>query len=65
MYIYPLQVLNECSEAENWLREKTQQQGSLPKHADPVLLSSDIRRKAEAIDRYNTVSYTHLRAHET
>ncbi|XP_023761841.2 heat shock 70 kDa protein 15 [Lactuca sativa] len=44
-------VLNDCSEAENWLREKTQQQESLPKHADPVLLSSDIRRKAEALDR--------------
>ncbi|KAI3789717.1 hypothetical protein L2E82_02520 [Cichorium intybus] len=44
-------VLNDCSEAENWLREKTQQQDALPKHADPVLLSSDIRRKAEALDR--------------
>ncbi|KAI3525056.1 hypothetical protein L1887_03727 [Cichorium endivia] len=44
-------VLNDCSEAENWLREKTQQQDALPKHADPVLLSSDIKRKAEALDR--------------
>ncbi|KAK9060490.1 hypothetical protein SSX86_021194 [Deinandra increscens subsp. villosa] len=44
-------VLNECSEAENWLREKKQLQDSLPKHADPVLLSSDIRKKAETIDR--------------
>ncbi|XP_071686009.1 heat shock 70 kDa protein 15-like [Rutidosis leptorrhynchoides] len=44
-------VLNECSDAENWLREKTQLQDSLPKHADPVLLLSDIRKKAEAIDR--------------
>ncbi|XP_076889434.1 heat shock 70 kDa protein 15-like [Bidens hawaiensis] len=44
-------VLNECSEAENWLREKKQQQDSLPKHADPVLLSSDIRKKLEAVDR--------------
>ncbi|XP_024979378.1 heat shock 70 kDa protein 15-like [Cynara cardunculus var. scolymus] len=44
-------VLNECSEAENWLREKKQIQESLPKHADPVLLSSDIRKKAEALDR--------------
>ncbi|KAI7748651.1 hypothetical protein M8C21_012451, partial [Ambrosia artemisiifolia] len=43
-------VLNECSEAENWLREKKQLQDSIPKHADPVLLSSDIRKKAEALD---------------
>ncbi|KAI7745049.1 hypothetical protein M8C21_002250 [Ambrosia artemisiifolia] len=44
-------VLNECSEVENWLREKKQAQDSLPKHADPVLLSSDIRKKSETIDR--------------
>ncbi|KAJ0865518.1 putative Heat shock protein 70 family [Helianthus annuus] len=44
-------VLNECSDAENWLREKKQLQDSLPKHADPVLLSSDIRKKVEALDR--------------
>lgn len=39
-------------EAEAWLREKKQQQDSLPKHAPPVLLSADIRKKAEAVDRY-------------
>ncbi|XP_076887908.1 heat shock 70 kDa protein 15-like [Bidens hawaiensis] len=44
-------VLNECSEVENWLREKKQLQDSLPKHADPVLLSSDIKKKSEALDR--------------
>jgi len=44
-------VLNECVEAEAWLREKKQQQDSLPKHATPVLLSADVRRKAEAVDR--------------
>ncbi|KAJ0566450.1 hypothetical protein HanIR_Chr06g0273881 [Helianthus annuus] len=44
-------VLNECSEAENWLREKKQLQESLPNHAEPVLLSSDIRKKVEALDR--------------
>lgn len=44
-------VLNECVEAEAWLREKKQHQDSLPKHAAPVLLSADIRRKAEALDR--------------
>lgn len=45
------QVLNECVEAEGWLREKKQQQDSLPKHSTPVLLSADVRRKAEALDR--------------
>ncbi|CAL0324129.1 unnamed protein product [Lupinus luteus] len=45
-------VLNECVEAENWVREKKQQQDSLPKYATPVLLTSDIRKKAEAVDRF-------------
>ncbi|MED6111330.1 hypothetical protein PIB30_051432 [Stylosanthes scabra] len=45
-------VLNECVEAENWLREKKQQQDSLPKYANPVLLSAEIRKKAEAVDRF-------------
>ncbi|PON35160.1 Heat shock protein 70 family [Trema orientale] len=45
-------VLNECVEAEAWLREKKQQQDSLPKYASPVLLSADVRKKAEALDRF-------------
>ncbi|KAK7255342.1 hypothetical protein RIF29_28750 [Crotalaria pallida] len=45
-------VLTECVEAENWLREKKQQQDSLPKYANPVLLSAEIRKKAEAVDRF-------------
>ncbi|GER44161.1 heat shock protein 70 [Striga asiatica] len=44
-------VLNECVEAEGWLREKKQHQDTLPKYATPVLLSGDIRKKAEALDR--------------
>ncbi|KAL8118637.1 heat shock 70 kDa protein 14-like [Apium graveolens] len=44
-------VLNGCVEAEAWLREKQQHQDSLPKHATPVLLSADLRKKAEALDR--------------
>ncbi|KAL2538351.1 heat shock 70 kDa protein 15-like [Forsythia ovata] len=57
-YCYPLfhsclpKVLNECIGAEAWLREKIQQQDGLPKHATRVLLSADIRKKAEALDRY-------------
>ncbi|WVZ96785.1 hypothetical protein U9M48_042379 [Paspalum notatum var. saurae] len=45
-------VINECSEAENWLREREQQQEALPKHANPVLLVSDLRKKAETLDRF-------------
>ncbi|XP_020226409.1 heat shock 70 kDa protein 14 [Cajanus cajan] len=45
-------VINECAEAEKWFREKQQQQSSLPKHVNPVLLSAEIRRKAEAVDRF-------------
>ncbi|XP_062089412.1 heat shock 70 kDa protein 14-like [Humulus lupulus] len=45
-------VLNECVEAEAWLREKKQQQDSLPKYASPVLLYADVRKKAEALDRF-------------
>ncbi|KAF7135918.1 hypothetical protein RHSIM_Rhsim08G0221100 [Rhododendron simsii] len=45
-------VMNECVEAEAWLRERMQQQDLLPKHATPVILSADIRRKAEALDRF-------------
>ncbi|KAK6912093.1 Heat shock protein 70 family [Dillenia turbinata] len=45
-------VLNECVEAEAWLREKKQQQDALPKYAAPVLLSADVRKKAQALDRF-------------
>ncbi|KAA8520059.1 hypothetical protein F0562_014315 [Nyssa sinensis] len=43
-------VINECNKAEQWLRERTQQQDSLPKNADPILWSSEIKRKAEALN---------------
>ncbi|TVU17178.1 hypothetical protein EJB05_33195 [Eragrostis curvula] len=45
-------VINECSEAETWLIEKKQQQDSLPKHANPVLLAADLKKKAETLDRF-------------
>ncbi|GMH15960.1 hypothetical protein Nepgr_017801 [Nepenthes gracilis] len=44
-------VINECGEAEAWLREKKQQQEALPNYATPVLFSADLRKKAEAVDR--------------
>ncbi|KAG8388328.1 hypothetical protein BUALT_Bualt02G0114300 [Buddleja alternifolia] len=45
-------VLNECVEAEAWVREKKQHQDTLPKYTTPVLLSADVRKKAEALDRF-------------
>ncbi|XP_073272792.1 heat shock 70 kDa protein 14 [Primulina huaijiensis] len=46
------EVLNECMEAKAWLIEKRQHQDSLPKHATPFLLSAEVRKKAEALDRF-------------
>lgn len=46
------QVIKECVEAEAWLREKQQQEDSLPKYANLVLLSADVNRNVEALDRY-------------
>uniref|UniRef100_A0A0C9S4G3 TSA: Wollemia nobilis Ref_Wollemi_Transcript_13942_3262 transcribed RNA sequence n=1 Tax=Wollemia nobilis TaxID=56998 RepID=A0A0C9S4G3_9CONI len=45
-------VLNECNDAEHWLREKRQQQDLLPKYVNPVLLANDVKRKAETLDRF-------------
>ncbi|XP_073302671.1 heat shock 70 kDa protein 16 isoform X1 [Primulina huaijiensis] len=42
-------VWAECWKAHQWLREKTQQQASLPKSADPILWSSHIMEKTEAL----------------
>lgn len=36
---------------ETWLIETRQQQDALPKHANPVLLVSDLKKKAETLDR--------------
>lgn len=45
-------VVNECMEAEDWFRDRKERQDSLPKYATPVLLSADMRKKAEALDSY-------------
>ncbi|XP_041002130.1 heat shock 70 kDa protein 15-like [Juglans microcarpa x Juglans regia] len=45
-------VVNECVEADSWLREKQQQQDSLPKHASPVLPSADVLKKTQALDGF-------------
>lgn len=47
-----LQVMNECSKAEQWLQEGMQLQNSLPKNVDPVLWSNEIRRMIEELDMY-------------
>ncbi|XP_022716906.1 heat shock 70 kDa protein 16-like [Durio zibethinus] len=43
-------IMNECNKAEQWLREKTQQQDSLPKDIDPLLWSSEIKNKTEDLN---------------
>ncbi|XP_077243612.1 heat shock 70 kDa protein 16-like isoform X2 [Tasmannia lanceolata] len=53
-------VINECNKAEQWLREKTQQQDLLPKNSDPILWSSEIRRTTEALDTSDQVCFAAL-----
>jgi len=43
------QVLTECAKAEQWLREKMQEQVARPNNEDPVIWSTDIRRKIDAL----------------
>ncbi|XP_042427130.1 heat shock 70 kDa protein 16-like [Zingiber officinale] len=43
-------VINECNKAEQWVREMSQQQDSLPKNADPILWSHEIMQRREALD---------------
>ena len=49
-----MQILNECNKAEQWLREKTQKQESLPKNTNPVLWSSEISEMTEDLDLYDS-----------
>ena len=39
---------------------ETREQDSLPKDADPILLSSEIKRKLEALDAYVFLSLTSI-----
>lgn len=43
-------VIDECNKVERWLQEKSQQQDSLPKDVDPIVWSSEIKRKEEALE---------------
>ncbi|XP_075665255.1 heat shock 70 kDa protein 15-like [Castanea sativa] len=45
-------VLNECVEAEAWLREKRLQRDSIPKYVNPVLSSADVLKKTETLERF-------------
>ncbi|XP_050218478.1 heat shock 70 kDa protein 16 [Mercurialis annua] len=43
-------INNECSKAEQWLRERTQLQDTLPKNIDPVLWSKEIKSRTEDLN---------------
>ncbi|TVU08560.1 hypothetical protein EJB05_41969 [Eragrostis curvula] len=45
-------VDNECTKAEQWLREALQLQESLPKNVDPVIWSHEIRNKEEELNMF-------------
>jgi heat shock protein 4 len=45
-------VVSECNKAEEWFKEKKQQQDGLPKSANPVLLAADLKKKTEVLDRF-------------
>lgn len=42
-------VILECDDAETWLTEKNQQQDTIAKCENPILLSTDIRKRTEAL----------------
>ncbi|XP_019425878.1 PREDICTED: heat shock 70 kDa protein 16-like [Lupinus angustifolius] len=44
------QIINECNKAEQWIKEKLQQQDSFPKNTDPILWSSDIKNTTEELN---------------
>lgn len=50
LMFFRFQVLDECHKAERWLHERTTEQESLPKDANPELQSGEIRRKADALN---------------
>lgn len=45
-------VVEECTKAEVWLAEKQQLQNKLPQAVNPVLLSADVKKAAEALDKF-------------
>lgn len=47
-------VAGDAKAALDWLTEKTGMQAALPKTADPALLSADIVKKREGLERFAT-----------
>jgi len=45
-------VILECNKAEAWLTEKKQQQDTISKCENPLLTSTDIRKRTEALARF-------------
>eukprot|EP00475_Leptophrys_vorax_P044321 TRINITY_DN8840_c0_g1_i1.p1 TRINITY_DN8840_c0_g1~~TRINITY_DN8840_c0_g1_i1.p1 ORF type:complete len:844 (+),score=72.22 TRINITY_DN8840_c0_g1_i1:85-2616(+) len=45
-------VVEECNAAESWLRTKLFEQQQLTKKQNPVLLAEDLKKRAEALDRF-------------
>ena len=45
-------VIAECNKAEEWFKDKKQQQDGLPKSANPVLLAAELKKKTEVLDRF-------------
>ncbi|XP_024357147.1 heat shock 70 kDa protein 14 [Physcomitrium patens] len=45
-------VIAECNKAEEWFKDKKQQQDALPKCANPVLLAAEVKKKTEVLDRF-------------
>lgn len=45
-----LQIVNECLKVEQWLRDKTQEQDSVPRNMDPVIWSHDIESKMSELN---------------
>lgn len=51
------QIINECNKAEQWLKEKMQQQDTLPKNTDPILWSSDIKHMTDELNSYDACPF--------
>ncbi|KAF4394583.1 hypothetical protein F8388_020408, partial [Cannabis sativa] len=43
-------LVSECTKAEQWIRERTQQQDSMPQNINPVFWSSDIKSKTDELN---------------
>jgi hypothetical protein len=40
-----------CKEAGFWLEQKKQEQDKLPRHVNPILLSTDMKKYMEALHK--------------